>query len=107
MVKPIRPSEVIEAKKEIIPDEVIESFNEMIAEKWNGSYSNFTQKEVVDLIMEKFLAKGKDPHIKNDIYDKHWLDVEDIFRKSGWNVEYDKPGYNESYSANFTFSKKR
>lgn len=39
------------------------------------------------------------------IFDKHWLDIEDTYRKAGWNVEYDKPGYCENYDAYFVFSK--
>jgi hypothetical protein len=33
------------------------------------------------------------------------MDVEDVYQKAGWEVEFDKPGYNEDYEANFKFSK--
>ncbi len=39
------------------------------------------------------------------VCDNHWLDVEDVYREAGWVVEYDKPGYCESYEATFTFKK--
>jgi len=38
-----------------------------------------------------------------EIFDKGWLNVEEVYRAAGWAVEYDKPGFNESYSATFTF----
>lgn len=43
---------------------------------------------------------------RQEIFDNCWLDVEDIFEEVGWKVVYDKPGYNESYPANFEFTKK-
>lgn len=96
-MKPIKPSEVIDKKQELIPDEVIEAFNEMIAANWNGTSSTVSQTEVYALIKKKL---GKD-------FPMNYLDVEDIYRKAGWKVNYDKPGYNESYGATFEFSKKR
>lgn len=35
--------------------------------------------------------------------DREHLDVEDVYRAAGWEVTYDKPGYNETYDATFTF----
>ena len=37
------------------------------------------------------------------IFEKHWLDFEDIYRKAGWFVNFDKPAYNETYDAFFEF----
>lgn len=42
----------------------------------------------------------------NIVYGKQYLDVEDIYRKEGWKVVYDKPAYCETYEPTFTFSKK-
>lgn len=97
--KPVTPNDVVTIKKSLIPDEAIESFNELIAENFLDGHSQFTQKKVVARMVKKGLST-------NDIYNKGWLDVEDIFRKAGWKVEYDKPGYNEDYEATFSFSKK-
>jgi hypothetical protein len=41
---------------------------------------------------------------RGEIFHRGWLDVEDAYRAEGWTVVYDKPGYNESYAASFTFS---
>ncbi len=98
--KPVTPKEVVNLKKSLIPDAVIESFNELIAEKYLGGSSTFKQKDVVARMVKKGV-------LSEEIYKNGWLDVEDIFEKAGWKVEYDKPGYNESYDATFTFSKKK
>lgn len=42
----------------------------------------------------------------DEVFKKGWLNVEYLFRAAGWEVQYDKPGYNETYEAYFTFSKK-
>ncbi len=96
--KPITPAEVVKLKVTLIPDEVINAFNELIAENFSGGSSSFTEKKVVARIVKKGISSA-------EAYANHWLDVEDIYRKSGWKVDYDKPGYNESYDATFTFKK--
>lgn len=112
-VKPITPAEVVNKKKEQLPSEVIEAFNEMIAQNWSGGYSKFKQKDVVNVIVGKLqsarvvdMEMPSGSVIEAEIYAKHWLDVEDIYRKAGWKVVYDKPAYNETYDATFEFSKK-
>ena len=103
-VKPITPREVVGKKQESLPDEVIEAFNELIAENWEGSSSRIKQIKAVAKIREKFLPKRI---TAKKMFDNNWLDVEDVFRKAGWDVEYDKPGFNETYEPIFEFSKKR
>ncbi|MDO8557763.1 MAG: hypothetical protein Q7S09_01045 [bacterium] len=98
-VHPIKTSEVAKAKQAIIPDIVFEAFNELIVSKFIGYSATIRQKEVTALLE----ARGVDI---TEAYEKHWLDVEGAYRKAGWRVEYDKPGYSESYEAFFVFSKK-
>lgn len=43
---------------------------------------------------------------REQIYENRWLDIEDSYRAVGWHVEYDKPGYCESYEATFTFKRR-
>lgn len=100
MVEPIKPDEVVEQKQKLFPDEVMEAFNELIAENYQNGSATFQQNEVVKRIVEK---KGCE---SAEIFKNHWLDVEDVYRNAGWKVEYDKPAYNESYAATFTFRKK-
>jgi hypothetical protein len=104
-MKPIRPEEVIDKKRESLPHQVIEVFNEFIAERWNGYCSSFKQKDIEKVIVKR-LNIGRvtqKQYTAEDLYKKNWMDVEDIYRKAGWIVRYDKPGYNESYDATFEF----
>lgn len=99
-VKPISPEDAVKKKQEAIPAFVIQAFNEVIIANISDSgYANFKQDEVLRVVMSKGGVSSK------EVFEKGWLDVEPIFRKAGWKVDYDKPGYNESYSANFTFRK--
>lgn len=97
-VKPLKPEEVFDRKLEDIPDAVLEAFNELIARGSGGhqNYSVVRQTEVVELIV----SKGID---RKEIFEKGWLDIEEIYRRYGWSVMYDKPGYNETYEPTFTF----
>ncbi|MCA9356909.1 hypothetical protein H6784_03420 [Candidatus Nomurabacteria bacterium] len=96
-VKAISPQEVINYRKESIPNEVIEVFNELIAENFNGHCAYVRQDEAV----KRIVAKGIN---RNHLFNRGWLDIEDIYRSMGWKVEYDKPAYDESYEASFAFS---
>jgi hypothetical protein len=98
--KPITPKEIVTQKLLEIPDCVIETFNHLIAEKWDGYKSSIKQCDIVEILVSKHNMD------ENIIYHKHYLDIEGIYRKAGWVVEYDKPAYNESYDAYFTFRKK-
>lgn len=102
-ITPIKPSEVFEAKRISFPDFVLIAFNSLITEHWDGYRSVIRQKAVVARIIEE--SRGTTN--PNQIFEKKWLDVEDIYRKEGWEVEHDKPGYNENYEAFFVFAKKK
>ena len=93
-VKPISPNEI----KKVIPDFVIEAVNELIAEKVNSqNHATVLQKHIVDRVKSK----------TDQDFDYAWLDFENVFRDAGWNVNYDKPAYCESYDAYFEFRPKR
>jgi hypothetical protein len=101
-IQPITPQEVVAKKLEQIPDVVIQVFNNLIAKNFNGSEAKIKQNDVIDAI------RTEDETIsKSMIFDNHWLDVEDIYRKLGWTVEYDKPAYNEDYAPHFIFTFKK
>lgn len=97
MTEPIRPDIAFARKKETIPDEVFEVFNELIVEnlKPNGK-ATFNQSDVT----ERLSTRGIEP---KEAFDRGWLDVEGAYEDIGWYVQYDSPGYNEFYSASFTF----
>jgi hypothetical protein len=105
LVEPIKPSQVTDKKQEQIPDFVIEAFNKLIAKGWDGRGSTVNQEEVISLILPRIgegVPGGIPPRAL--IFENRWLDIEDVFRKAGWRVEYDKPGYNESYTATWRFT---
>lgn len=101
MSKPITPDEAMAAKAVSIPAEVYEAFNECIVENLRGGTANFRLDTVAKLAAQKL---GTSTQI---LFDRRWCDVEPAYRAAGWDVEYDSPGYNESYPATFTFTRRR
>ena len=98
MPGPIKPSEVRAKKTANIPDAVFEVFNRLIVESWDGGSATVLQDEVAGLVADALDIDRK------EVYRRHLLDVEESYREQGWDVEYDKPGYHETYSASFRFS---
>ena len=82
----------------------------MRKQRWNvlnGAEILPTKINQIEELRVEVVKRMKKKGLKeNDIFDKGSLNVETIYRKDGWNVEYDKPGYNESYDASFKFSRK-
>lgn len=99
-MKPISPMEAVSIKAASLPDDVIDEWNKAIAEAFQGNSATVVQAEMATRLAKRM---GVD---RNVVFDRHWLDVEDMYRAAGWHVEYDKPGYNESYKAFFTFTPK-
>jgi hypothetical protein len=98
MAGPIKPIEVVQAKTNSLPDEVFEVFNAAIVAAWNGHVATVTQDKVSHQIAT---ALGI---TRAEVFERHLLDVEESYRRAGWDVEYDKPGYNETYLATFRFT---
>jgi hypothetical protein len=99
---PITPSETESAKKNHIPEVVFEAFNELIAKHYRNGEARFKQEDVVKLVRSKH-----DTTSVSQMYLDHWFDVESSYEASGWKVEYDKPGFCETYPATWTFTKKK
>lgn len=95
MVEPITPEQAKNSKH--IPEGVIEVFNALISQNLRGKSSSVKQSDV----LQKLIEKGFN---REEIFKKNWLDVEQHYRRVGWNVVYDKPAYYECYDAFFTFS---
>ncbi len=100
-IKPISPSEIINNLGKIIPPIVIQAVNNLLTKNYRGSQVTILQDDIVNEIISLDSAYTKD-----EIYGNKMLDFEEIYRKNGWSVEYDKPGYNETYSASFKFKKR-
>lgn len=96
---PITPEQVREKKQSLIPPGVFTVVNRFIAENYdeNSCSSTVLQRELVSAICNELGVTS------DEIYNKRWLDIEGIYRKAGWKVRYDKPGYNEDYDPFFVF----
>ena len=103
MIEPINPSEVYKIKFSLYPDYVVEAFNELIVKHWDGKAARINQSEIITRMI--YLSAGN--VTKRNIIESKFLDVEELFREYGWNVNYSKPGYNETEPAYFVFEKRR
>lgn len=100
MIIPITPQEARERAANSIPSCIIEAVNNLLASKIGNG------KEVIlkqDDILEAAGANKDKPEFRQQIFDNKWLDIENLYAKFGWNVTYDGPGYNETYSPTFKF----
>lgn len=95
----LNPDELRDYKVELIPPVVFEVFNKLIAEKLVNKTSTVLQSDVVNELEGRGLNR-------QEIFARGWLDIEPYYEKQGWNVSYDKPGYNESYIAFWKFTVK-
>lgn len=96
-VRPLRPDEV--QKLKVIPDYVIEAVNNIIVKKYAKSGFVFKLQDVVD-----YIVQHNSEITPEHLYANKHLDFEDVYRAQGWEVEFDNPGYNETYDAHFKFS---
>lgn len=96
MVEAFTPEQAKLAHQANLPDEVTKVVNGFLSLRAERSRIVITQKEVVAaLVLAGFDTKTID--------DNNMLDFEGSYEASGWKVEYDKPGYNESYEAFWIF----
>jgi hypothetical protein len=100
MSQPIRPEDIAEAKIGNIPAPVIDAFNKLIALNYSGGSATVRQGDVIAEVT------GNTELTSGEIFDKGYLNVEEIFRAAGWKVSYTKPDYTESFPAYFEFRKK-
>lgn len=104
-VKPLSPSEVRSRQCGGIPDCIIEAVNELLVKEWNGREITISQLSIIKLAIKKNRGKGSLINGKMMI-DNGWLNFEPIYRKLGWNVYYEKPGFNEPGESYFIFKPK-
>jgi hypothetical protein len=100
MVNPITPAEAKKLQASLIPEEVIAVVNELIAKNYAHGYSRVLQKDIVEKLISDLGCERK------EIFEKGWLEIESAYEEHGWKVTYDRPAYNESYEASFTFKAK-
>lgn len=100
MSGPIKPDEVVSAKRAAIPEFVYDVFNALITEHWDGRVAKVLQEDAQTGIAA--LCRVSD----SEVLKRGWLDIEAIYAEAGWVVKYDKPGYNETYEPYFLFKKR-
>jgi hypothetical protein len=100
MTEPITPAQARELHGASIPDAVIKAVNELLVARFGVSLSAL----VLDLGDVVTAAIAIDPSLTAEaLYKNHWLDIEPTFRRAGWKVRFEKPGFNESGSQCFIF----
>jgi hypothetical protein len=102
-IKPITPDEIMGKLENIIPQSIILAVNELLTEKYRGTGDvSIKQKDIIEraILIDETLTS-------NIIFEKKYMDFEELYKKSGWSVSYDKPAYNEKYDAYFIFNKKK
>jgi hypothetical protein len=105
-MKPFSPDDALANKAGFIPDFVIRAFNNLLAKNYNGGSITIKQ----DVIIEEIITLAAESVIKvtrQRIYDNKWLDIEQIYKESGWDVEYNRPSIGESFDTYFTFSRSK
>jgi hypothetical protein len=100
MVSPYSPAQAKEERAQTTPAEVITVINELLAQRSENHRISITQEEVVETLITRFEIP------RENIFLNHMLNIESAYRANGWNVEYDKPSWNESYKAYWVFSQK-
>lgn len=98
-MKPFSPNDVRENKPSQVPSKVIKAFNDLLVKKFDGNSAILYQDDIVNAIISNFNTSPSNldyDNLRNTIFTKGWLNIEDIFRNVGWNVEYDKPDYNST-----------
>ncbi len=92
--RPATPDEVGAVTPDI-PPEVFDIVNEMLA-----SSLTVMQGVLVERICKRLGVE------RAAVFGNHWLDFERAYEAAGWEVRYDKPGYNEDYEPFWEFERK-
>lgn len=97
--RPITPQEAKEGQPKIIPSVVYDVFNHLLTTRFaRGNEVVITQDQVIDVILARM------PELqRQEIFDNHWLDIENAYQAAGWQVSYSRVAYNESGRSFWTF----
>lgn len=101
IVKPITPQEAKDDFDNNKPWFVIQAFNNLIGKNFDGKEAKITKDEAIEEIIMLCPEKIN----RHDVFDRHWLEVENTYRKLGWKVVYECPDYTENFPSYFKFKK--
>jgi hypothetical protein len=102
-IEPITPQELNESLGEIFPVAVITSFNNLLKEKYRGDNSIIIK---VDEAVNRILSLD-DSLTRNILFEKKYLDIENLYRKFGWSVTFNSPDRDENFDSYYVFSVKK
>lgn len=106
MTEPLTPAQVIHVRETGIPDFVVAAFNQLIQKKFGSTKASISVDEAVPACLEQARLAGVSV-TRSELFEKHWMDVEPMFRAKGWTVTYDRKDYNESGPDWYHFSAPR
>lgn len=94
-VKPVSPNDI----KVSLPDFVINAVNSLISNRYRGGSFSIKREEIVKKIIETCPRALE----REEIFEKQWLDFENLYRQAGWKVNYVTPERGESFDEYFNF----
>ena len=97
-MKPISPEE-LNSIKPVIPDRVIEVINNLIKKRYYKNIRFFEIKERV--IISEIVNQFGDNFDRNEIFENHWLDFEELYEQYGWKITYVKLLYCNNFELYF------
>lgn len=104
MAKVYSPEDVLKKRVETIPDYVIDAFNDLLTENYQEDETIIEQEDVIRKILE---YSTDDELTRETIFKKHYLDIENLYRNNGWEVDYKKPAFDERFVPYFIFKPKK
>ena len=104
MMKVYTPEDVLKKRVGTIPDYVIDAFNDLLTENYQEDETIIEQEDVIRKILE---YSTDDELTRETIFKKHYLDIENLYRNNGWEVDYEKPAFDELFEPFFIFKPKK
>lgn len=102
LIVPLTPEVAMQSHYKNVPGKVIECWNKCIQENLQVRGKKVSSRFLLEELSDKIKQEMECSH--DEAQKKGWFDLEDVFRKQGWKVSYDQPGYNESYKAHYEFN---
>ena len=103
-MKVYTPEDVLKKRVGTIPDYVIDAFNDLLTENYQEDETIIEQEDIIRKILE---YSTDDELTRETIFKKHYLDIENLYRNNGWEVDYEKPAFDELFEPFFIFKPKK
>jgi hypothetical protein len=105
----IKPNEVMATVASSIPEFVIEVFNDLIKKHFNGYSARFDLEEAKLAVIEA-IKKNNPEHAhlgdrehRSFLMERRYMDVEPVFEKAGWKVEFNKQCIGDNFASHYVF----